>query len=45
MLTETLKEHSFAAGLTNPQVARLSALAHEVGFKEDELILLARQQS
>lgn len=44
-LSETLKEHAFTAGLTDAQVTRLSALAHEVSFEENELVLLARQQS
>lgn len=45
MVNKIFKGHAFAAGLTNAQVATLSALAHEVGFIEDELILVARQQS
>src|SRR5690349_2283508 len=44
-LTDTVKDHSFFAGLSESQLAKLSALAREVEFAENELILLARQQS
>jgi CRP-like cAMP-binding protein len=44
-LTETAKGHSFLAGLTDVQVAKLTALAHEVSFQENDLILTAREQS
>jgi CRP-like cAMP-binding protein len=44
-LNETVRNHAFTAGLTDSQIARLSALAHEVEFQENELVLEARQQS
>ena len=44
-LTDTVKEHNFFAGLTELQLEKLSVLAREVEFEENELILLARQQS
>jgi CRP/FNR family cyclic AMP-dependent transcriptional regulator len=44
-LNQTVKNHAFTAGLTDSQTATLSALAHEVEFHENELILKARQQS
>jgi len=42
---EVLNGHAFTAGLRGPHVARLSALAQEVRFQENELILEAGQQS
>lgn len=45
MLTESLKEHAFTSGLSDSQVAKLAQLAHEVSFHEDEVILVAGQQS
>lgn len=44
-LTDTVKEHSFVAGLTDSQTAKLGALCQEVSFPENELILSAREQS
>jgi CRP-like cAMP-binding protein len=44
-LCETLREHAFTSGLTDPQIAKLAELAHEVSFREDEVILVAGQQS
>jgi CRP-like cAMP-binding protein len=44
-LSETLHEHAFTAGLTESQVAKLAELAQEVSFQEDEVILVAGQQS
>ena len=44
-LTQTAKEHSFLTGLNDSQVAKLTALAQEVDFEENELILSAREQS
>jgi CRP-like cAMP-binding protein len=44
-LTKTINEHAFTSGLTDPHVARLAQLAHEVSFQEDEIILVAGQQS
>ena len=44
-LNETVRNHAFTAGLTDSQTARLAALAHEVEFQENELVLEARQQS
>ena len=44
-LADTVKEHSFLAALPDPQAEKLLALAHEVRFHENELILTAREQS
>jgi len=44
-LTDTLRDHAFVAGLTGRQLARLSSLAREVSFEENELILVTAQQS
>jgi CRP-like cAMP-binding protein len=44
-LHETIKEHSFTAGLTDSQVAKLSEFAQEVSFKDNEVILVTGQQS
>ena len=43
--SEIIKEHAFTAGLTDSQVAKLSEFAHEVSFKDNEVILEAGQQS
>lgn len=42
---EILKGHAFTAGLSDCHVAKLASLAREVAFEENELILLAGQQS
>jgi CRP-like cAMP-binding protein len=44
-LNETLKGHAFTAGLRGPHITRLSAMANEVRFEENELILEAWQHS
>jgi CRP-like cAMP-binding protein len=44
-LSETLKAHAFTSGLTDSQLAKLVLLAHEVSFREDQVILAAGQQS
>jgi len=44
-LTDAVKEHSFLAGLSEPQAEKLIGLACEVRFRENELILTAREQS
>ncbi len=44
-LTDTVKEHSFLAGLSDSLAEKLIALAHEVRFHENEQILTAREQS
>lgn len=44
-LKDQLSRHRFTAGLSAPQLARLSLIACEVSFAEDELILLTGQQS
>lgn len=44
-LCETLKAHAFTSGLNDSQIAELAKLAHEVTFLEDEIILVAGQQS
>ena len=44
-LTDSVKEHSFLAGLLDAQTEKLLALAEEVHFRENELILTAREQS
>ena len=38
-VNEILKEHRFTAGLSDSQLAKLAALAREVSFEENELIL------
>jgi CRP-like cAMP-binding protein len=38
-LAEVLQEHDFTQGLAEPQIAELAALANEVTFGEDEVIL------
>src|SRR5580658_4107104 len=43
--SEILKAHSFTSGLTESHVAKLAEFAHEVNFREDEIILVAGQQS
>jgi len=44
-LSEILKAHTFTSGLTEPQLTKLVPLAHEVSFRENQLILSAGQQS
>jgi CRP-like cAMP-binding protein len=44
-LTESVKEHSFLAGLSDHHIAKLVALSQDVSFRENELILSAREQS
>ena len=44
-INEHMKQHRFTEGLSTAQLARLSLLAREVTFAEDELILLTGQQS
>ncbi len=44
-LSDTAKQHSFLAGMTDLQVAKLMALAHEVSFEENEAILSEGEQS
>ncbi len=44
-LTKTINEHAFTSGLSDSQVTKLAELAHEVSFQEDEIILVAGQQS
>jgi CRP-like cAMP-binding protein len=44
-LTKTINEHAFTSGLSDSQIAKLAELAHEVKFQEDEIILVAGQQS
>ena len=44
-LLDTLSHHSFVAGLTDQQIAKLAALAHEVSFEENQLVLMTGQQS
>src|SRR6476646_4538768 len=44
-LHDTLKEHRFIAGLSDPQIAKLAALARPVSFAENDQILAACQQS
>ena len=39
--TKTINEHAFTSGLSDSQVATLAHLAHEVNFKEDEIVLVA----
>ena len=44
-LEETLRAHAFTRGLTAPQLAGLSSLACEVGFDENDVILVDGQRS
>jgi CRP-like cAMP-binding protein len=44
-LTNTVKEHSFLAGFTDSQTAKVFALSEEVSFPENKLILSARERS
>jgi CRP-like cAMP-binding protein len=44
-LTHSLKEHAFAQGLTDEQVATLAELATEVSFRENDVILVDGQRS
>jgi CRP-like cAMP-binding protein len=44
-LTELVKGHRFLSGLTDSQLGRLAELAREVTFRENELPLMASQQS
>jgi CRP-like cAMP-binding protein len=44
-LNETLCKHTFTAGMSESQVARLAEVAHEVRFQENEVILKAGQPS
>ena len=44
-LPDTLRDHAFVAGLTDRQLEKLSSLAREVTFSENELILMTAQQS
>lgn len=43
--SEVMKKHAFTTGLSDAQIAKLAALAHEVSFKDNEVILLTGQQS
>ena len=44
-LTQTLKDHSFAQGLTVDQMETLASLATEVTFEENQVILVDGQRS
>lgn len=44
-LNAILKEHAFTAGLVDSQISKLTALAHQVSFEENEIILVTGQQS
>jgi len=44
-LRETLRNHTFVDGLADRHIATLAALATEVTFAEDEVILVDRQRS
>jgi CRP-like cAMP-binding protein len=44
-LQDALREHRFVAGLSDTQLARLSTLAREVRFEENELVLITGQRS
>jgi CRP-like cAMP-binding protein len=44
-LLDTLRDHAFTSGLTDHQIAKLAALATEVTFTENEVILADRQRS
>lgn len=40
-LTKTISERAFTSGLSDSHVTKLAELAHEVSFREDEIILVA----
>lgn len=42
---ETILQHEFTAGLTESQAAQLAAIATEVSFNENDIILATGQQS
>lgn len=44
-LNEILKEHAFTFGLSDTQINKLGVLAQEVSFDENEVVLVAGQQS
>jgi len=44
-LLEALRGHPFVAGLNDSQLATLSAIAREVSFEENELVLMTGQRS
>ena len=44
-LREVLRNHCFTAGLSEPQIASLAALASETVFEENEVILIDGQRS
>lgn len=44
-LDTTLRDHSFVAGFSEQQLSELSALATEVAFEENEIILADREHS
>jgi hypothetical protein len=44
-LKQILRNHAFARGLTDSQVATLAGMAEEVTFKDNEVILESGQRS
>jgi CRP-like cAMP-binding protein len=44
-LLEALRGHPFVAGLSETQLATLAAIAREVSFEENELVLMTGQRS
>jgi CRP-like cAMP-binding protein len=42
---DTIKEHAFTTGLTDSQISKLAAIAHEVSFNDNEVVLVTGQQS
>jgi len=44
-LEQVLREHRFTGGLTDSSLARLASLACEETFEQDQIILVAGQQS
>ena len=44
-LEETLRNHDFVRGLADAHIAKLAALATEVTFAENEVILMDRRES
>ena len=44
-LEDLFRQHQFAHGLSHAQIARLAAIASEVSFGEDEVVLLDGQRS
>jgi len=44
-LCETLKAHAFTSGLSDSQLSKLAHIAHEVCFRQDQVVLTPGEQS